>query len=323
MGDLIEHHAIVLIARRLPPAGMERLEGRFEIREGGLDAGSNRVRELAPGVAAIVADATVAVDAPLLDAAGPELRIVANIAVGYDNVDLDECRRRGIAVTNTPDVLTNATAELAVALSFAAARRLTEAEADLRAGRWEGWDPTAYLGVELTGSAFLVVGLGRIGLRYAELVRGIAGEVLYVSRTRKPDAERLLGLERTSLVEGLARADVVSLHAPATGETKHLIGNAQLETMKPSAILVNTSRGSLVDADALAAALERGELGGAGLDVYEDEPRVPERLLRAPHCVLLPHIGSATTRSREGMARLAAYNVVAALEGGPLLTPVT
>lgn len=301
---------------------MERLEGRFEIREGGLDAGPERLRELAVGVAAIVADATVPVDAALLDAAGSDLRVVANFAVGYDNVDLDECRRRGVAVTNTPDVLTNATAELALALSFAAARRMSEAEADLRAGRWKGWDPGAYLGAELTGAVVLVVGLGRIGLRFAELIRGIAGELLYVARSGKPDAERLLGLERVSLARGLGRADVVSLHAPATPSTRHLIGVAELEAMKASAILVNTSRGPLVDADALADALERDGIAAAGLDVYEEEPQVPRRLLEAPRCVLLPHIGSATTHSRDGMARVVADNVIAALEGRSLLTPV-
>jgi glyoxylate reductase len=294
---------------------MERLAGRCQIVEGGLDVTPQELLELAPGVDAIVADPTVLVDDALLDAAGGQLSVVANFAVGYDNVDLEACRRRGIAVTNTPDVLTNATAELALALTLAAARRMTEAQADLRAGRWRGWDPGAYLGLELTGATFGIVGLGRIGRRYAELVRGFAGEVLYSSPTHRPEAELELGVRQVELDVLLGSADVVSLHLPATAETAGLIGAKELAAMKPSAVLVNTSRGPLVDSDALARALDDGEIGAAGLDVYEQEPQVPAALLEAPRCVLLPHIGSATTRSRNGMARLVADNVLAVLSG--------
>src|SRR4051812_44489327 len=305
----------VLVARRLLPAGMERLAGQCEIREGGLEATADELLELAPGVDAIVADPTVAVTDALLEAAGHTLRVVANFAVGYDNVDLEACRRRGVTVTNTPDVLTNATAELALALSLAAARHMSEAEADLRGGRWRGFDPSAYLGLELTGATFGIVGMGRIGRRYAELVRALAGEILYTSRTQKQDAERELGVRQVPLEEILRRADVVSLHLPATAETTGLIGARELSRMKPEALLVNTSRGSLVDSGALAQALREGEIGAAGLDVYEHEPEVPAALLEAPHCVLLPHIGSATRRSRNGMARLVADNVLAVLRG--------
>lgn len=306
---------IVLVARKLLPAGLDRLAASCEIREGGLDVGPERLRELARGVDAIVADPTVTVDEALLEAAGPQLRVVANFAVGYDGIDLDACRRRGIAVTNTPDVLTNATAELALALTLAAARHMSEAESDLRAGRWTGWDPSAHLGLELSGATFAVVGLGRIGRRFAELVRPAAGQILYVARQPKPDAERDLGAVRVGLAEALERADVVSLHVPASEETAHLIGSAELASMGRSAILVNTARGSLVDAAALAEALREGSIGAAGLDVHEHEPHVAEELLAAPRCVLLPHIGSATVRSREGMASLVADNVLAALRG--------
>jgi glyoxylate reductase len=294
---------------------MELLAGRCAIRDGGLDLAREELLELARGVDAIVADPAVAVDEALLEAAGPQLRVVANFAVGHDNIDLDACRRRGVAVTNTPDVLTNATAELALALALAAARCFTEAEADLRGGRWRGWDPGAYLGLELTGATFGVVGMGRIGRRYAELVVGFAGEILYASRTPKENAERELGVRRVALEEVFRRADVVSLHLPATAETTGLVGPRELAAMKPEAILVNTSRGPLVDSRALARALRDGGIGGAGLDVYEDEPDVPTELLEAPRCVLLPHIGSATTRSRDGMARLVAENVLAVLGG--------
>lgn len=304
----------VLIARALPQAGVERLGGRYELRRGGLDADREHLLELVQGCSALIADPTVPVDAELLDAAGAGLRIVANFAVGHDNVDLDACRERGIAVTNTPGVLTNATAELALALTLAAARRLSETENELRAGRWSGWEPGGYLGTELSGACFVIVGLGRIGRRLAELVRPLAGRIIYVARSPKPDAERALGAERMELTAALAEADVVSLHTPGGAETRHLIGAEQLAAMKASAILVNTSRGALVDARALAGALASGTIAAAGLDVYENEPAVPAELLEAPNCVLLPHIGSATTRARDAMATTVADNVVAALE---------
>jgi glyoxylate reductase len=306
---------VVLIARRLLPAGRDRLAARCEIREGGVEATHDDLVALAPGVDAIVADPAVPVDEALIAAAGERLRIVANFAVGYDNVDLDACRRRGIAVTNTPGVLTNATAEVALALTMAAGRRINEAEALLRAGRWHGWDPGDLLGLELSGATFGVVGMGRIGRRYAELVKGFGGTILYTSPSPKPEVERELGAARATLEELLPDADVVSLHAPATPETAGLIGAPELDAMKSHAVLVNTSRGSLVDAEALARALRDGVIGAAGLDVYEHEPAVPQELLEAPRCVLLPHIGSATTRARDAMAVLVADNVLAVIDG--------
>ena len=305
----------MLIARRLPRAGVERILETCSIREGGLDATPEQLLALAPGVDAIVADPTVEVGDLLLEAAGPQLRVVANFAVGYDNVDLEACRRRDVLVTNTPDVLTNATAELALALTLAAARRTTEAEADLRAGGWTGLEPGGYLGLELSGATFGVVGMGRIGRRYAELIAAMAGEIVYTSQTRKAHAERDLGAALVTFEQLLQRADVVSLHLPASRGTAGLIGHPELAAMKPNAVLVNTARGSLVDAAALAQALREGSIGAAGLDVYEHEPDVPGELLSAPHCVLLPHIGSATTSARDAMARLVADNVLAALRG--------
>jgi len=288
---------------------------RCQIREGGLDATPQELVELAPGVAAIVADPTVPVGEALLEAAGEGLRVIANYAVGYDNIDLEACRARGIAVTNTPGVLTNATAELALALTLAAARRITEAEAELRDGRWRGWDPGDRLGLELSGATIGVVGMGRIGRRYAELVAPMAGAILYVSRSGKPDAEIELGATKVPMDELLARSDVVSLHVPASPETSGLIASAELRAMNPHAILINTARGSLVDTEALASALHDRAIGAAGLDVYENEPDVPPSLLDAPRCVLLPHIGSATTRARDAMAVLVAEDVLAVLDG--------
>lgn len=306
----------MLIAHRLPRAGLERLADRCEIRKGGPPGKApERLRELARGVDGIVADPGVTVDDRLLEAAGPHLRVVANFAVGHDNVDLEACRRRGIVVTNTPEVLTNATAELALALTLAAARHIVEAEGDLRAGHWTGFDPEAYLGQELSGATFGVVGMGRIGRRYAELVAGMAGETLYTSRTRKLEAEHELGAIQVGLDELLSRSDVVSLHLPSTAETTGLIDHDRLRSMKASAILVNTARGNLVDSAALARALRRGEIAAAGLDVHEREPDIPAEMLAAPRCVLLPHIGSATKRARDAMANLVADNLLAALAG--------
>ena len=306
---------VVLICRRLLPAGRERLEARCEIRVGGLDATPEELIALAPGASAIVADPSVPVGDELLAAAGDGVRVVANYAVGYDNVDLAACRARGIAVTNTPGALTNATAELALALTLAAARRITEAEDELRAGRWAGWDPGDLLGLELSRATFGVVGMGRIGTRYAQLIAPLADEILYTSRSAKPELDRELGAVRVGMDNLLARSDVVSLHVPASPETAGLIGAAELRAMRSHAVLVNTARGSLVDAGALARALHDGTIGAAGLDVYEHEPAVPQELLDAPRCVLLPHIGSATTRARDEMAVLVAQNVLAVLDG--------
>ena len=305
----------VVIARHLLPAGEDLLKDRFRVASGGLDATSDQVRALASGAAAIVADTTVPVDAGLLEAAGPELRVVANFAVGYDNIDLSACREQGVVVTNTPDVLTNATAELALALALAAARHLASTERLLRAGGWRGWDPSAHRGMELSGSTVGIVGLGRIGRRFGELLRGFEVELLYCSPTPKEEVAHSLGAARVGIDELLRRSEVVSLHAPASSENHHMIDARALESMRENAILVNTSRGGLVDLSALAAALREDRIGAAGLDVFEGEPEVPAEILEAPRTALTPHIGSATFRARDGMARAAAENVIAVLEG--------
>lgn len=313
---------IVAILRALPDAGTELLDERCEVRSGHVGISRAELIELVAGADAIVGDVGEKVDAELLDAAGEGLRVVANFAVGYDNVDIAECERRGIRVTNTPDVLTDATAELAVGLTYAAARLFHHAESELRDGRWSGWEPEGYVGLELSGATFGIVGLGRIGRRYAELIRPAAGRILYTSRSSKPDAERELGAERAALEDLLERSDFVSLHAPGGEETTNLIGRAELDALGPRGVLVNTSRGTLVDPEALATALEDGRLGAAGLDVYPNEPEVPAELLAAPRCVLLPHVGSATRTARDEMARLVARNVIAVLDGGEPPAPV-
>jgi glyoxylate reductase len=314
----VESHQkpIVVIARKLLPAGLDPLRERYEIREGGLHVTRPELCKLMPGAAALVTDASVPVDDELLDAAGPQLKVIANFAVGFDNIDLPTARARGLMVTNTPDVLTEATAELALTLTLAAARHLGDAERDLRAGHWKGWDPAAYRGIEIRGATVGVVGLGRIGSRYAELVHALGADIVYSSSTDKPEAERELSARHLELDAMLEAADIVSLHAPAVSTTHHMIDARRLGLIGPFGVLVNTSRGSLVDEEALAAALQDGHLGSAGLDVYENEPDVSPALLEAPRVVLAPHIGSATVNSRDGMAGLVAENVIAALEGG-------
>jgi glyoxylate reductase len=311
-----------VIARRLPAAGLDLLAERFDVVPGDLAHDDEALRRRVRGAAAIVADPTVPVDAELLDAAGPQLRVVANYAVGYDNVDLEACRTRGVVVTNTPDVLTNATAELAVTLMVAAARRVGEGERLVRSGAWTGWDPAALLGRELAGSTVGIVGLGRIGLRVAELLRGFEPMILYTSRSARPEAESRLGLERVGVEDLVERSDFVTLHAPSTPETRHLVDEALLERFQPDSVLVNTARGPLVDAKALAAALRRGRPAAAGLDVFQHEPAVEPELLALENVVLLPHLGSATAKARDGMARLVAENVIAVLAGNAPPTPV-
>jgi glyoxylate reductase len=312
----------VVIARRLPAAGLDPLAARFDVGEGELSQDRDDLLDRVNGAAAIVADPAVPVDSELLDAAGPSLRVVANFAVGYDNVDLEACRSRDVVVTNTPDVLTNATAELAITLMLAAARRVGEGERLVRSGGWTGWDPAELLGSELAASTVGIVGLGRIGLRVAELLRGFEATLLYTSRTPRPEAESRLGLQQVQLTELVERSDFVTLHAPSTPETRHLVGGPLLERFKAGSVLVNTARGPLVDERALAAALRRGRPAAAGLDVFEREPAVESELLELDNVVLLPHLGSATASARNGMARLVAENVIAVLAGRPPLTPV-
>jgi glyoxylate reductase len=247
---------------------------------------------------------------------------VANFAVGYDLIDVAACAERGIVVTNTPGVLTSATAELAVTLSLAAARGLFDASADLRAGKWSNWKPGAYCGPQVSGSLVGVVGMGRIGEEYARMMRGLGAEIAYWNRSPKPAVEAELGARRLELVELMERADIISVHAAATPATHHLIDAELLEGVKPTAVLVNTARGSVVDEHAVATALREERLWAAGLDVFEREPEVSRDLLEAPRAVLLPHIGSSTWRARNEMSQLVARNVIAVLDGKPPLTPV-
>jgi glyoxylate reductase len=260
---------------------------------------------------------------PVSDAvleACPHLRAVANCAVGHDNIDLEACRRRGVWVTNTPDVLTEATADLAWALILAVTRRLVEADALVRSGRWSGWALDQMLGTGLQGARLGIVGFGRIGRAVARRAPAFGLEVVVCDPD--PDPEPGVDVLAVDLDELLATSDVVSLHAPLDDGTRHLIDEARLRSMRRGAVLVNTARGPLVDEGALVRVLDDGHLGGAGLDVYEHEPRVHPGLMDRPDVVLLPHIGSATRATRAAMAELAARNLLAALTGEEPPTPV-
>ncbi len=307
----------VFITREIPAVGAQRLAAA------GLAVRVNPLqRPLSPDeLAAYVADCdglipmlAEKVDAVLLNKC-PRLKAVANYAVGFNNIDLAECTRRGVGVSNTPGVLTNATAELAWALLFAAARQVVRGDNDLRAGLWDGWGPMHMLGASISGRTLGVVGAGRIGERFALMSRGFNMPVLYASRRPNPVLDRELSARRVPLEELLKEADFVSLHVPLTPETQRLIGARELAAMKPSAILINTARGAVVDEPALIEALAAGRIGGAGLDVYESEPHVPQELLGLKNVVLLPHVGSATVEAREAMAGMAAENIIEMLAG--------
>jgi glyoxylate reductase len=308
----------VVIGRPFPDAGLELLSERCAVEMPAEGAGDDWLWEHVSGAAAIITDPSIPVDGALLDAAGETLKVVANFGVGSDNIDLDAVRARGLRATNTPDVVTSSTAELAVALMLAAGRRVAEADAFVRAGGWSAGSKQ-FLGHDLAGSTVGLIGFGRIGQRVGELLAGFDVRLLFYTGQREPDTG---GAQWCELPDLLAASDYVSLHVPLIPETRHLIDAAKLSRMKRGAILVNASRGGVVSTVALIEALRSGRLAAAGLDVYEDEPHVPTELRELPNTVLLPHIGSATVATRNAMARLCADNVIAAIDGRPPPTPL-
>ncbi|HWC07636.1 MAG TPA: D-glycerate dehydrogenase [Solirubrobacterales bacterium] len=317
---------LFVVTTRLPGPALELLRAEGELRAADLSGVLPReeLLGLVAGADVVLTQLGDRVDDELLEAAGPGLRCVCNVAVGYDNVDLEALARRGVALTNTPGVLDDATADLALGLILAATRRLGEGERLIRSGEPWRWSMDFLLGRGLRDKLLGVVGLGAIGGRVAERSRAFGMRVAYCNRGEAPAAltERL-GAERLELDELLARADVLTLHTPLTEQTHHLIGARELGLMKPTATLVNTARGPVVDEAALVAALREGEIAAAGLDVFEHEPRVHPGLLGLENVVLVPHLGSATLETRTAMAELAARNALAAARGEPLLTPVT
>ena len=308
---------VVVVTARLPSAVMATLEDSVDtvLIESPLTPAA--LQEQAPHAQGLVALLTDTVDASLLDAV-PGLRVVANVAVGYNNIDLEAARARGVVVTNTPDVLTDATADLAWALTLALTRRIAEGERLLRRGAWKGWALDFMLGRDLRGRQMGIVGYGRIGRAVGARAESFGMRVVHAARgSGASDGGDALPLDRL-----LATSDVVSLHVPLVEQTRHLIDQTALARMKRTAYLVNTSRGPVVDEAALAWALRNRIIAGAALDVYEREPEVHPDLLDLENVLLVPHLGSATVETRTAMADLAARNVVAVLGGQPALTPV-
>ncbi|HEX4448991.1 MAG TPA: D-glycerate dehydrogenase, partial [Polyangiaceae bacterium] len=271
---------------------------------------------------ALVTVVTDRVDAALLDRT-PQVRVVANVAVGYDNIDLRACAERGVLVTHTPGVLTEATADLAFGLLLAAGRRIAEGDRIVRRGDFTGWTPSYLIGPPVHGATLGLVGFGRIGQAMARRARGFGMHVVFAGRGGAPQmAERALHATGLPLDVLFATADYVSLHCPLTAETRHLVNAARLARMKPGSILVNTARGGCVDEAALASALKGGPLAAAGLDVFEDEPRVHPGLLALDNVVLAPHVGSADRPTREAMSAMAIDSVLTVLAGGTPAHPV-
>jgi lactate dehydrogenase-like 2-hydroxyacid dehydrogenase len=313
---------IVCVTRRLPPAVEQALAALFDIRQSPDDVplAPDALREALCTADAVLCTVTDRVDASCFAQPGLRARIVANFGVGVNNIDLDAARAAGVAVTNTPDVLTDDTADLTIALMLAVMRRMGEGERLVRAGAWDGWQPTQLLGHRVHGKTLGIIGLGRIGRAVARRAHeGFGMRVVAWSRSRTRPSEAGDGITRlTRLDEMLAQSDVVSLHCPLVPTTRHLMGAAQFAQMKPEAFLVNTARGPVVDEAALVAALEAGQIAGAGLDVYEQEPQVHPGLLGRENVVLLPHLGSATHETREAMGMRALANLRAHFAGQEL-----
>ena len=305
------------VTRPLPDIGINRLRKVGEVRIGKAQRSlsENEIVAGATDCLGMMVTPAEQITKNILDQL-PQLKAISTFSVGFNHIDISECTHRGIGVGNTPDVLTAATAELAMALLFSVARRLIEGDRMVREGRWRGWEPMDFLGLPVTGKTLGIVGAGRIGGRVARMAAGgFDMPILYTARTAKPDLERDCNAQRAELEDILKKADFVSIHAPLTTETHHMIGKTQLQMMQPTAILINTSRGPLIDEPALVDALKDGTIAGCGLDVYENEPQLTPGLAELPNVVLLPHIGSATMETRSKMALMAAENLLAAADG--------
>jgi glyoxylate reductase len=312
---------IVIISHALPADWLSGLEGHCTWVSGP-PAEDEAGGDLAPALVEHLSQAdglisllTIPVDETLLSQA-PRLRVVSNMAVGVDNVDLAACTRRGIPVGNTPGVLTEATADLSMALILAAARRLPEGAADARAGRWRTWNPTGWLGTDLRGTVLGIAGMGKIGQAVAARAHGFGMRLIYNDVAPLPEIEEQLGAIYVSFNDLLQGSDILTLHLPLTDETRGLLDAEALQRMKPSAILVNAARGPIVETAALQQALEQGWIQAAALDVTDPEPLPPDHPLYAlPNCLIVPHIGSATHQTRKRMAELACQNLLAGLSG--------
>lgn len=310
--------AKILVTRRLPPKAMALLEENFQVVCNPHDRALERAElmESVKGKDGLLPLLTDRIDGEVMDAAGKHLRMVANYAVGYNNIDMDAAIHRKIAVTNTPGVLTETTADLAMALILAVARRIPESDRFARAGRYEGWSPLLLLGTDVHHKTLGILGFGRIGRAVAKRAGGFEMPILYHDRARVKSAlEKQFNAKYVDKETLLKESDFLSLHVPLTQETTHLIGAEELSLMKPTAFIINTARGEVIDEDALVEALQAKKIAGAGLDVFEKEPEIHPALTKMQNVVILPHLGSASMETRTKMGLMAAENLIAGLRG--------
>ena len=307
----------IYVTREIPRPTIEALEAEHDVIVNGEDRAlsPDELRRNVKGCAAIVSLLTDRIDGPLLDAAGPDCRIVANYAVGTNNFDIPSATERGVALTNTPGVLDDATATHTIALMLATARRIPEAERFLREGGWDGWKPMFFIGADVDRKVLGIAGAGRIGRNVARKARGFDMEIIYSDVAPNRAIEEETGAQFVSKDELLARSDFLTLHVPLLPETRHYIGAHELRRMKPTAILINASRGPVVDEKALVAALREHRIRGAALDVFEDEPELAPGLKDLQNVVIVPHIASATEQTRLQMGAIVSRNVLATLSG--------
>ena len=315
----------IFVTRKIPQPGLDLLIQNCDTVDINPDDRVLTQEELLAGVAGrdgVLCLLTDKIDDAVFEAAGPQCKVFANYAVGYNNIDVEAAKRRGMRVTNTPGVLTDATADMAWSLLFSAARRIAESDKFMRTGEWTGWGPMQVLGQDITGRTLGVVGAGRIGTNFALKSSGFKMKVLYADSVPNEELEEKVGATRVALDDLLKNSDFVSVHVPLMPETTHLIGERELGLMKPSAVLINTSRGPVLDEVALVKALKEKSIAAAGLDVYEDEPKAKPGLLELDNVVACPHIASATVETRSRMAVMAAENLLAALNGEEPANPV-
>jgi len=315
----------VFITREIPEIGPKMLRDKgYEVAIGPEAAISKEdLLKGVKGADAILSVLTEKIDKEAMDSAGAQLKVVANYAVGYNNIDVVEAKKRNIMVTNTPGVLTEAVAEHTIALLFAIAEKIVESDQYLRDGKFKAWGPKLFLGADIKGKILGIVGMGRIGSEVARRMQdGFDLKIIYYDLKRDEELEKKFNMEYRALNDLIKEADFVSIHTALTPETTHLINKERLAMMKPEAILINTSRGPIVDEAALVEALKQKKIAGAALDVFEKEPELATGLVQLENTVLTPHIASATKNTRDKMAEMAASNIIAVLEGKPAINPV-
>lgn len=316
----------VVVTRKIPEAGIQLLKkAGFDVKVSPYDRVLTReeLKKFVKGADAILSLLTDKIDGEILDAAGPQLKIVANYAVGYDNFKLDDFKARKIYATNTPGVLTETVAEHAIGMLFAIAQRIVEADEFVRQGKFEGWGPMLFLGSDIRNKTLGIVGLGRIGAEVAKRMHdGFDLKIIYYDAKRNPDLEKQYGIKYVPFKKLLKTSDFISIHVPLLPTTKHMFTLKEFRLMKPTAYLINTSRGAVIKESDLAIALKKKIIAGAALDVYEFEPKVTPDLIKLPNTVLLPHIASASIETRSKMAEMAAKNIIAVLKGKKPLNPI-